>query len=158
MLIALIAAMAKNRSIGLEGKLPWQLPDDLQRFKQITLGQTLLMGRKTYQSIGRPLPGRATLVLSRDPEFRAAGCTVVASLAEGIAAAQSEQLFICGGEEVYRQAMPLVEKIYLTELLVDVPGDRFFPQLPAGQFEVVQSNEQHDAGQPCRFTLLQRCR
>ena len=145
--------MAKNRTIGLAGGIPWQLPGDLQRFKQLTMGQTLLMGRRTYQSIGHPLPGRQTLVLSRDPGFSASGCTVVSSLAEGIAAAQTEQLFICGGAELYRQALPLVEKIYLTELLQEVVGDSFFPELPVGQFRQVHSEELLDAGQLCRFSI-----
>lgn len=156
MLIALITAMAKNRTIGLNGEIPWQLPADLQRFKQLTMGQTLLMGRKTYQSIGRPLPGRTTIILSRDPSFSAADCTVVASLEEGIAAAQTEQLFICGGGEIYRQALPLVEEIYLTELLLDVAGDSFFPELPTGQFETIHSEELLDSGFSCRFSRLRR--
>lgn len=158
MLIALIVAMAKNRAIGLDGGLPWHLPEDLQRFKQLTLGQTLLMGRKTYQSIGRPLPGRKTLILSRNPTFSAAGCTVVATLAEGISATQTEQLFICGGTELYQQALPLAEKIYLTQLLVDVAGDTFFPYLPAGEFQTLSVEDLLDAGQKCRFSILQRNR
>ncbi len=157
MLIAMIAAMAQNRTIGRNGELPWHLPGDLQRFKQLTMGQTLLMGRKTYQSIGRPLPGRQTIVLSRDRNFSAAGCTLVPSLEEGIAATDTQQLFICGGEDIYRQAMPLVERIYLTELLVEMAGDTYLPELPVGQFQVAQSEELYDAGQLCRFTVLQRC-
>lgn len=154
MLIALIAAMAKNRTIGRNGEIPWHLPADLLRFKQLTMGQTLLMGRKTYQSIGRALPGRQTIVLSRNPEFHAAGCVVVSSLPAGIEATQTEQLFICGGAEVYRQALPLAEKIYLTELLVDVAGDTFFPELPAGQFHVLHSEELVDVGRSCKFNVL----
>ena len=150
--------MSKNRIIGNKGKIPWHLPGDLQRFKQLTMGQTLLMGRKTYLSIGRPLPGRQTIVLSRNPAFQAQGCTLVSSLEEGISRAQTEQLFICGGAEIYRQALPLVEKIYLTELLETVTGDSFFPELPAGQFQVEQSEELDDAGRLCRFSVLQRCR
>lgn len=156
LLISLIVAIAQNRTIGVAGRLPWHLPDDLQRFKQLTMGQTLLMGRKTYQSIGRPLPGRETIILSRDPDFSAAGCRVVASLTEGIAAAQTEQLFICGGEDIYRQTLPLVEKIYLTELLAEVPGDTFFPELPEGEFALLQSEALVDNGRPCRFTIWQR--
>lgn len=158
MLIALIAAMAQNRTIGAAGKLPWHLPADLQRFKQLTMGQTLLMGRKTYQSIGRQLPGRETIILSRDPAFCAEGGTVVSSLPAGLAAARTEQLFICGGEDVYRQALPLAEKIYLTELLAEVNGDCFFPELPAGKFHTVYSEALIDAGQPCKFSLLELCR
>lgn len=155
-MIALIAAMAQNRCIGRNGKLPWQLPADLQRFKQITMGQTLLMGRKTYQSIGRPLPGRETIILSRNPFFVAAGCKVVSSLEEALAQAQTEQLFVCGGAEIYRQTLSLADKIFLTELLVDVAGDAFFPPLPRGQFNSIHSEELLDAGQPCRFSILQK--
>ncbi len=128
MLISLIVAMAANRCIGRAGQLPWQLPGDLQRFRQITMGQSLLMGRKTYESIGQPLTGRQTIVLSRDEHYQAAGCEVVSSLHAGIAAAREEELFVCGGEEIYRQALPVCERLYLTELEREVRGDRFFPE------------------------------
>lgn len=158
MLISLIVAMSQNRVIGRDGRLPWHLPADLQRFKQLTMGQTLLMGRKTWQSIGRPLPGRRILVLSRDPEFRAEGCSVVADLTSGIAVSHTQELFVCGGSEIYRQALPLVQRIYLTELLREVEGDTCFPELPAGGFELIHSEELIDAGQPCRFSILERRR
>lgn len=154
----MIAAMSRNRVIGRAGQLPWHLPQDLQRFKQLTMGQTLLMGRKTYQSIGRPLPGRRTLILSRDANLRVADCTVVNSLPAAVAATRSTQLFICGGGEVYRQALPLAEKIYLTELLRDVPGDTFFPALPEGLFRLVQREESLDGEEPCRFSVYLRNR
>ena len=156
MLIALITAISKNRCIGRDGQLPWQLPADLQRFKQITMGQTLLMGRKTYQSIGRPLPGRSTIILSRSADFSAPGCLVVNSLEAGIAAATTEQLFICGGAEIYQQMLPLVEKIYLTELQKNITGDSFFPQLQSDQFKVIHFEELLDAGQLCHFSILQK--
>ncbi|SHJ05494.1 dihydrofolate reductase [Malonomonas rubra DSM 5091] len=156
MLISIIVAMAQNRVIGRDGDMPWHLPADLQRFKQITMGQTLLMGRKTYQSIGRPLPGRKTIILSRNPGFSVAGCRVVSTLVEGISACQTEQLFICGGEEVFRQALQLAEKIYLTELLQEVEGDTFFPQLPTGHFHASHSEELVDNDQPCRYSILEK--
>lgn len=156
MLIALLVAMAKNRVIGRDGHLPWHLPEDLRRFKRLTMGQTLLMGRKTYLSIDRPLPGRQTIILSRDPDFTAEGCVVVASLEAGIAAVRTEQVFVCGGAAIYQQALPLVEKIYLTELLQDVAGDTFFPQLPEGQFQTLSVENLVDAGHNCRFSILQR--
>jgi dihydrofolate reductase len=156
LLIAIIAAMAKNRAIGLNGEMPWQLPADLQRFKQLTMGQTLLMGRKTYQAIGRPLPGRETIVVSRNRDFSVAGCRVVESLEAGITAARTAQLFICGGGEIYRQAMHLATRIYLTELLEERPGDTFFPELPKGEFQLLHSEELSDAGQPCRYSGLER--
>lgn len=150
--------MARNRVIGQDGGLPWHLPVDLQRFKQLTMGQTLLMGRKTYQSIGRPLPGRETIILSRDREFSAVGCQIVGSLEEGVAVVRTEQLFICGGEDVYRQALPLAEQVYLTELLLEVAGDTFFPELPVDRFRLAYSEEYSDGDQPCRFKILQRVR
>ncbi len=156
MLISIIVAMSRNRVIGADGSMPWQLPEDLRRFKRITMGQTLLMGRKTYQSIGHPLPGRQTIILSRDPAYQVAGSRVVSDLHSGIALADGNELFICGGEDIYRQALPLAEKIYLTELLREVAGDTYFPELPPGEFQVIHSEGLKDAGEPCRFSILQR--
>lgn len=129
--------MAKNRCIGRDGRLPWQLPGDLQRFKQLTTGHGLLMGRKTFESIGRPLPGRTSYVLSRSPDFIAERCVVFGDLSAAITAAETAgetELFVCGGEEIYRQTLPLSDRIYLTELAHEVEGDRFFPEIPADQF------------------------
>lgn len=155
MLISLIVAMSKNRVIGADGQIPWHLPQDLQRFKQLTMGQSLLMGRKTYQSIGRPLPGRQTIILSRNPALQVAGCTLVSDLKAGIAAAQSSELFICGGGEIYRQALPLVEKIYLTELQREVSGDTFFPELASHRFRTLHTEMLSDQ-ELWRFSILQR--
>lgn len=157
-MISIIVAMSQNRVIGADGQLPWQLPGDLQRFNRLTMGQTLLMGRKTYISVGRPLPGRQTIVLSRNPDYQVAGCQVCSNLQAGLAAVQTDELFVCGGSELYRQALPLVEKIYLTELLREVAGDTFFPQFPVEQFRVLHQEELIDAGEVCRFSILQRCR
>ena len=148
--------MAKNRTIGVKGQLPWQLSEDLQRFKQITMGQTLLMGRKTYESIGRPLPGRQTIVLSRNRDYRVDSCLVVDTIEAGLAATQTDELFICGGAEIYRQALPLVEKIYLTELQSEISGDAYFPDYLACQFEIIQREELVDNGVLCNFSILQR--
>lgn len=156
MLISLIAAMATNRCIGQDGQLPWDLPEDLQRFKQLTMGHSLLMGRKTFESIGRPLPGRTTYILSRAAGFVAEGCLVCNNLGAAIATAAATgetELFVCGGEDIYRQALPLCERIYLTELERVVEGDRFFPEIPPVQFERAQhlcSEEQW------QFSVLQR--
>lgn len=157
MRISLIVAMSSNRVIGIDGQLPWHLPADLQRFKQLTMGQTLLMGRKTFESIGRPLPGRQTIVVSRNPAYQAEGCTLVHDLTAGLAAAKTAELFICGGGEIYLQALPLAGKIYLTELLREVEGDTRFPEIPAGEFRISHSEELLDAGERCRFSILQRC-
>lgn len=134
MLISLIVAMAKNRVIGRADQLPWHLPHDLKRFRQLTFGHHLLMGRKTFTAIGRPLPGRTSLILSRDPTFRpAAGrvfCQIDAALAAARQAGETE-LFVCGGAEVYAQLLPRAARIYLTELQREVEGDVRMPPIPA---------------------------
>jgi len=155
LLISIIVAMAKNRVIGNKGQLPWQLPEDLRRFKELTMGQTLLMGRKTFESIGGPLPGRKIIVLSRNPSYRAAGCTMAGDLKSGIASADGDELFICGGGEIYRQALPLAERIYLTELEHEVVGDTFFPEIPIGRFKEVRSQLLVEGAETYHFSVLE---
>jgi len=156
LLISLIVAMARNRVIGSNGRLPWQVPGDLQRFKRLTMGHCLLMGRKTFVSIGRPLPGRRTIVLSRDPGLRIPGCDMVPSLEEALQlAAGEDELFVCGGADVYRQALPLAQRLYLTEIDLEVPGDSYFPALSCEDFETLY--EECYAGQTTScFRILQR--
>ena len=138
MRISAIVAMAANRVIGCDGELPWHLPSDLQRFKRLTMGHTLLLGRRTFASIGRPLPGRRTILLSRNPAFFAAGCETADSLEAALQlAAAAEELFVCGGAEVYRQTLPLVQRLYLTELEQDFSGDAWFLEIPAADFREV---------------------
>lgn len=156
MLISIIVAMAKNRVIGKAGQLPWHLPSDLQRFKQLTMGQTLLMGRRTFESIGKPLAGRRTIVVSRNPAYQAAGCELTTNLEAGIRlASPAEELFICGGAEIYRQALPRVERIYLTELGQEIAGDSYFPPLPTEAFQILQTQLCEDELNN-RFSILQR--
>jgi len=120
----IIVAAAENGTIGRDNQLPWQLRSDLQRFKQITMGHALVMGRKTFEAIGRVLPGRTTIVLSRSNTFSYAGVTVVKSFEEAIIILPSNiHPFIVGGSEVYRQTLPLVNRIMLTRVLADIPGD-----------------------------------
>ncbi|MCF6266790.1 MAG: dihydrofolate reductase [Desulfuromusa sp.] len=156
LLISIIVAMAKNRVIGRNGQLPWHLPRDLQRFKQLTMGHTLLMGRLTFESIGQPLPGRRTIVLSRDPEDSIVGCDMASDIESAIQLAHSaEKLFICGGAEIYRQTLPLVERIYLTELDAEIEGDGYFPELPAGEFQAIYTEQCEDV-MNYSFSILQR--
>ena len=130
MIISMIAAMSENRVIGANGKLPWDIPADLTRFRAITMGHAVLMGRKTYESIGHPLPGRRNIVLTRTVSS-IEGCQVARSLPEAIAAAQDdEEIFICGGEEIFREALPMCQRIYLTIVHGNYQGDAYFPQLP----------------------------
>jgi dihydrofolate reductase len=129
--ISLIAAMAENRVIGRGLTMPWQLPEDLRRFRAITWGQTLIMGRKTFESLGGPLPGRTTIVLTRNPDFQPSGCLVARSpeAALGLAGSGTE-VFICGGGEIYRQFLTMADRIYLTVIHRKIAGDVFFPEIP----------------------------
>jgi dihydrofolate reductase len=128
--VTLIVARAANGVIGANNALPWRLPEDLRHFKATTLGHTVLMGRRTYESIGRPLPGRRNLVLSRQPDWQAAGCERVGSLDEAIArCAGDAELFIAGGDEVYRQALDRAGRAIITEIDITPSGDAFFAPL-----------------------------
>lgn len=155
MIISIIVAMAENRVIGLNGAIPWDISDDRRRFRQLTMGHPIIMGRKTFESIGRPLPGRRNIVLTRQLGYRAEGCYVVHSFAYAlVASAGADEVFICGGEELYRIALPLAYRIYLTVVHRSCAGDTFFPPIPAEFTEV----ERLDVGLEalCTFILYQR--
>jgi dihydrofolate reductase len=139
--LELVVAMARNRVIGRGGALPWHLPADLKHFKALTLGKPILMGRRTYESIGRPLPGRDNLVLTHKLGWQASGVSAVHSLAEALEhAAQASELMVIGGAEVFRMTLPLAQRIYLTEVLGDVEGDTFFPPLDIADWRELQSS------------------
>ena len=130
MIVSLIVAMEESGGIGQAGRLPWHLGDDLYLFKKNTLGHHLVMGRKTYESIGRPLPGRKMIVLSRQPDFAAPGVLPAASLEEALQIArqaQEDEVFIIGGGQVFAQALPLAQRLYLTRVHASLPCDTFFP-------------------------------
>jgi len=122
-----VAAMATNRVIGADGKIPWHLPEDLRWFKELTMGGTLLMGRVTYDSIGKPLPGRATIVMSRKDGLVIAGVEVIRDLSGLHNARTQGEIFVVGGSEIYRIALPYCRDLYLTEVKKDAVGDRKFP-------------------------------
>lgn len=143
--VILIAAVARNGVIGRENALPWRLKADLAHFKAATLGHPILMGRKTWESLGRPLPGRRNLVVSRDPAWQAAGAEAFTSPAAALAAADgAEKLFIIGGAELYRQMIEDADTIMLTEVWADVDGDARFPNYDRKRFEEV-AREPHQA-------------
>lgn len=126
---SIIAAMASNRVIGIDNTLPWRLPADLAHFRSLTMGHHIIMGRKTYESLGKPLPGRATVIVTRDMDYAAPGCVVVHSLAEAMSAcAGDDEAFFIGGAELYRQALDLAGRMYLTEVKTEVAGDAWFPE------------------------------
>ena len=131
MIISLIVAMDSRRGIGIENRLPWRLPADLKRFRELTMGHHLIVGRKTYESIGKPLPGRQMVIITRDPNYRADGCFVAHSLEEALdrARAQGEsEAFIGGGAEIYAQTLPYADRIYLTVVEAEVQADVFLPK------------------------------
>lgn len=134
--IVLIAAMASNRVIGKNNTIPWHIPEELRHFKTTTMGWPLIMGRKTHQSIGFPLPGRKNIVITRDQTLAIKGCTVVHSVDDAIASCDSaDRVFILGGEDIFRQTLPISDTILLTILDRAVDGDTFFPQFSLNQFQ-----------------------
>ena len=154
--ISIIAAMSRNRVIGSGGAIPWKIPADLQRFRELTLGHTVVMGRKTFESIGRPLAGRRNIVVTHQQNYVREGIVVVHSLEEAIkASGPDDELFICGGSEIYRRALPLCSKIYLTIVDIDVEGDTYFPPLPDDDFREV-SREIIAACPPAQFTIFEK--
>ncbi|RII26405.1 MAG: dihydrofolate reductase [Geobacter sp.] len=155
MIVSLIAAMAENRVIGNKGTIPWHLPADLRHFRELTTGHPVIMGRTTFASIGHPLPDRRNLVLSRTPGFRAEGIEVLASLTEALAACvEEDEIFICGGEEVYKAALPLTDRIYLTVIHQEYEGDRLFPPIPDSFQEVGRTEE--PGPPPLSWLVLER--
>jgi dihydrofolate reductase len=159
-LVSLIVAMAQNGVIGRDNSLPWRLPKDLKRFRAFTLGKPILMGRKTFESIGRPLPGRTNLVLTRDRSWFAAGVVVVHSVEEALAqAGSSEELVAIGGAEIYRLVLPFARRIYLTHVHADVPGDIYFPDFDPTQWADVECSTHpadHEHAYPVTFVTLER--
>lgn len=152
--LALIAAVAANGVIGAGNALPWHLPADLRRFKATTLGHPVIMGRRTYESIGRALPGRANLVVTRQAGFDAPGCTVVGSLAAARAAARSaDEAFVIGGGELYREALPAADRLYVTEIHASFAGDALFPPIDPREWREV-AREVHEGEAPFRFDFV----
>ena len=142
MIVSLLVAMDERRGIGLAGGLPWRLSSDLQRFKSLTTGHHIIMGRKTYESIGRLLPGRTMIVITRNPDFRPPGCLVAHSLGEALALSEArgeEEVFVIGGRAVFTEALPLADRMYLTEVHTAGQADVFFPDLQPQEWEVKEA-------------------
>lgn len=135
---SLIAAIGREREIGVNNKIPWRLPEDLKRFKELTTGHTVIMGRETYESIGKPLPNRRNIVISRKLDFNPQGLEVAKSIEEALSLAQGNgEVFIIGGAEIYNQTLPLANKMYLTTVDVSVPtADSYFPSYNVGDWKV----------------------
>lgn len=160
MTLSIIVAMDARRVIGYENRLPWHLPADLKHFRQLTMGKPILMGRRTWESIGRPLPGRINIVITRDPAYTAEGCIVVHSVEEALrAAAGHDEVMLIGGEQLYRQLLPRADRLYITQVDGEFPGDAWFPELDAAEWrEVACSAHAPDErnAYACRFITLER--
>ena len=151
--ICLIAAVAANRVIGRYNTLPWHLPADLKRFKALTMGYPVVMGRKTHESIGRPLPGRRNLVITRNRAYSAPGCELVHSLDEAIAACRgAQEIFVIGGAELYRESLPRAHRLEFTEIRAEFEGDATFPEFSLAQWrESAREIHSDEAGIPFRY-------
>ena len=142
MKISIVVAVSANGVIGRDGGLPWHLSEDLKRFKAITMGRPIVMGRRTHESIGRPLSGRQNIVITRRPDYVAAGCDVVSSPADALhAAGDVREVMIIGGGDIYRQFLRRADRVYLTRVQADVEGDAYFPDLDPDDWEVVESED-----------------
>jgi len=140
--ISLVVAASRNNVIGVAGGLPWHLSDDLKRFKSLTMGKPIIMGRKTFESIGRALPGRQNIVITTQDGYGAAGCDVVGSIDAAVAAAGDEaELMVIGGGEIYKLFLPLADRVYLTRVNVEVEGDTLFPELDAATWREIEREE-----------------
>jgi dihydrofolate reductase len=160
MRISAVVAMSDNRVIGKDNQLLWHLPADLKHFKQITMGKPILMGRKTFQSIGRPLPGRVNIVITQDKNFKADGCVVVHSIQAALKAVENQaEICVIGGAELYRQMLPIIQRIYLTIVHHDFSGDAFFPELDMNEWKEVERTElasDEKNNYSCSFLVLDK--
>jgi dihydrofolate reductase len=155
-IVSIIAAVAENGVIGINNSLPWRLPADLRRVKALTTGHHIIMGRKNYESLGKPLPNRVNVVVTRNRDYRAPGCTIVHSLADGLAVAQGDtEVFIFGGAELYAQALTVTDRMYLTLVHANVDGDTFFPGFDRSPWrEVERVRHEADADHPYAFSFV----
>ena len=153
--LTLVAAIAKNRAIGIDGRMPWHLPGELRHFKALTLGHPVLMGRKTHESIGRPLPGRRNIVISRNAGYRAEGCEVAGSLDEALALAGEGEAMLIGGGELYRLALPRADRMVLTLVDLEPEADTWFPAWEARDWQEASRREHRaDGDNPVAFTVV----
>jgi dihydrofolate reductase len=151
MMISIIVAATENGVIGAHGELPWRLSDDLRRFKQLTMGKPIVMGRKTWDSIGRPLPGRQNILITRQADFAAPGCDVVASPDAALTVAgDADEIMVIGGSQVYALFLPDAARVYLTRVHAEIEGDAYFPALDTAEWELVDE-ERHPADERNEF-------
>lgn len=155
-MISIIAAMAENRVIGVNNTLPWRLPADLRHFRRLTTGHHVIMGRRNYESIGKPLPDRTNIVVTRNPRYQAPGCKVRHSLEEALHDAGNDpEVFVIGGAEIYRQAMDKADRIYLTMVHADISGDTWFPEFDTREWnEISRARHEADEKNPYAYSFV----
>ena len=158
MTVSIIVAMGKNRVIGRKNVLPWKLPADMEHFRQVTLGKPIIMGQKTFESIGKPLPGRTNIVLTLEKDFQAPGCIVAYSIEEALQIAKGQgarEVMIIGGVSIYKQFLPLADRMYLTLIEGDFEGDAFFPEFDWADWQEIERIEnESDKENPYKYTFL----
>lgn len=156
--LSIIAAMAENRAIGINNALPWHLPEDLKRFKALTMGHHIIMGRKTYESLGRLLPGRTTVIVTRNKKYKIEGAIVTHSLEAAIVACNDDsEIFLIGGAELYQVGLPFSKKLYITEVHIACAADAFFPALaPKDWQEVTRDAQTSKTGLDYSFVIYER--
>jgi len=155
-MLSIIAALSRNHVIGKDNQLPWRLPADLKHFKAVTLGKPVIMGRKTFESIGKPLPGRDNIVVTRDPQYRADGIAVTHSLDDALAQAHAApEIMLIGGAQLYTQALPRAQRLYLTLIHADFDGDAHFPDYEPSEWrETAREDHAPDEKNPYRYSFL----
>ena len=156
MIISIIAAIGNNWVIGKNNKIPWNLPEDMEHFKKLTLGKPVIIGQRTFQSIGKPLSGRTNIILTKDDNFKQEGCLIANSIEEALkAAGNAEEVMICGGESVYRQFLPLANRMYLTLVEGDYEGDAFFPEFDYKDWnETERIKNEPDKDNPYKYSFV----
>ena len=159
MKISLIAAMAKNRVIGSRGDIPWRIPGEQKIFKRITLGHAVIMGRKTFESLNKPLPDRTNIIVTRQKDYQAEECLVAHDLASALSCCpeDEDEAFICGGGQLYHEALPMADRIYLTVIPREISGDTYFPDFSLTEFRMSQSESiQVEGVEPYNFFIYER--
>ena len=153
MLISLIAAMGKNKVIGKDNALPWKLPEDMKRFRELTKEKPIIMGRKTFESIGRPLPNRINIVLTTDKNYKVKGCIVAHSIGEALKAAKnSEEIMIIGGEQIFNEFLPIANRMYLTFIDENFEGDVYFPEYNENEWK--ESRREEHVGKKFKYIFI----
>ena len=156
MIISFVVAMSKNRVIGKNNSIPWKMPADMKHFKELTTGKPVIMGRKTYESIGKPLPNRTNIIITRDQNYKAENCIVVHSVDEALKASEgSAEVMVIGGAQIYKEFLPKANKIYLTLIDADFEGDAYFPEYNVKEWkETAYEEHERDADNPNDYVFM----